>query len=85
VAFFAVVLLYQVYHFYLLTGELKAIHGRYLFPLIPLMMIGIFIPLNAIFKKYASQLFIILALLMAYTEMNVYFAQAITYYMTAGW
>ncbi len=78
--FFIVILLRQVYHFFILGGELRATHGRYLYPLIPLIMVGIIGPAFALFKKQAAHLFILLALVMAFTEMNVFLSQVIPFY-----
>jgi hypothetical protein len=80
--FFMIVFLNQIYHFFLMDGRVRAAQGRYLYPLIPLMMIGVFIPVLVLLKKYGTHLFFLIALIMGYLELHVYFSEVIPFFMT---
>lgn len=80
-SFFISVLIWQIYKTYLLDGQLRGIHGRYFYPLIPLMMIGVVIPTMALLKKYGTHLFVLLALTLAYLELNFYLSEVIPFYL----
>jgi hypothetical protein len=79
-SFFMAVFLYQLWGVYLQDGRMRATQGRYLFPLIPLMLLAAYIPLVHFFKKRKAGLVVALALIMSLLEASVYLTQAFPFY-----
>jgi len=78
---FAMIIFNEVYKLYLSDGQVRACHGRYFYPLISIMMTGIFIPVLTLLKQYATYFFLLLALLMAYVEMSVFLTEVLPFYL----
>jgi hypothetical protein len=46
--FFITILLYEIYNIYLLDGRLRAAHGRYFYPVMPLLLLSVAIAIKKI-------------------------------------
>lgn len=77
--FFAAVLLWKVYGFYVLDGRLRAIHGRYLFPLIPFMLAGLVVPALAALRWRVWPI-VLVAMVLGATELHVFLDQVMPFY-----
>lgn len=79
IGLFVLALLWKAYGFYLLDGQLRAIQGRYLFPLLPLMLIGLVLPAVALLK-FRDWLLVALAVGLGVMELHVFFDQVMPFY-----
>ena len=81
--FFSFVLLYNVYEIYLSDGRMRATHGRYLYPVIPLMLICL-TGIAAKRLRVPRWLFVLAAAALAYCELAAYLDQIIPFYGKAA-
>jgi 4-amino-4-deoxy-L-arabinose transferase-like glycosyltransferase len=75
-AFFMLVFVWMIYTYYLKFGYLWGVMGRYYFPLIPLMLTAVFLPLVR-WLKIPSRVFVACAFLFVLAEMATLFGQMI--------
>ena len=77
---FGMIILYQVYGVYLVDGRLRAAHGRYFYPVIPILLLSISI---AVLRLRVPAFFIaVVTLILAYVELETYLLQAIPFYLS---
>jgi hypothetical protein len=76
IAFFVSIFLCKLYWIYLGAGWARALHGRYFFPLIPLMLVAAFIPLIR-WLKLPSWVPVVFAIAFAIAEMAAILEQVI--------
>lgn len=74
IAFFISVFLWKLYWIYLSAGWARALHGRYFFPLIPLILVAAFVPLIR-WLKLSSWVPVAFALAFAMAEMATLLGQ----------
>jgi hypothetical protein len=78
--FFAILLLWKLYSGYLHSGVARAIHGRYFFPLIPMILIGLLIPtLEKL--KFREWPILIIAIALGITELYVYVSSVLPFFI----
>ncbi len=78
--FFALLLLWKLYSGYLHSGVTRAIHGRYFFPLIPMLLIGLLIPtLEKL--KFREWPLLIIAIALGITELYVYVSTVLPFFI----
>ena len=75
-AFFMLVFVWTIYNYYLKFGYLWGVMGRYYFPLIPLMLVALLVPLVR-WLKIPSRVFVACAVLFVLAEMATLFGQKI--------
>ncbi|MFO7570390.1 MAG: glycosyltransferase family 39 protein [Smithellaceae bacterium] len=75
-AFFMLVFVWTIHSYYLKFGYLWGVMGRYYFPLIPLMLTAVFLPLVR-WLKIPSRVFVACAFLFVLAEMATLFGQVI--------
>lgn len=78
-SFFAVVITWKLYGIYLLDGRMRATHGRYFYPLIAMLMIGVFMPVLKYLKPKRSAMLFVVIILIVLESMTI-FRQAIPWY-----
>ena len=76
--FFTVVLLWQVYGFYLLDGRLRAIHGRYFYPVMPFMLAALAVAVYRL--RIPGLLLAVLTAGLAIMELETFVLQALPFY-----
>ena len=76
------VLLNEVYGLYLLSGRLRAIHGRYFYPVFPFFLAALSIVVHKL--KIPVELVFSLVVILALLELDVFIWQTIPFYMGGG-
>jgi hypothetical protein len=77
--FFSAVLLNQVYGSYLWYGVMRATHGRYFYPVIPVLLIAAGMALKDL--RVPPWVIVVLAIVLAYFELETFLTQAVPFYM----
>ena len=76
--FFTAVLLWQVYGIYLLDGRLRAIHGRYFYPVMPFMLAALAVSVYRL--RIPGLLLAVLTAGLAIMELETFVLQALPFY-----
>lgn len=77
--FYSLVVTFQTYQLYLTDGRLRATHGRYFYPLLAFILIGLLYPItNLIKKKY--KLFLLIGILFCLLEFLTFTNQVFPFY-----
>lgn len=79
--FFVIVLFSQVYEYYLLDGRLRAMHGRYLYPVLPWLLISLCVAL--VEKAWAERLLLAIFVLLTFAEVDAYTNQVLPFVASA--
>ena len=79
--FFTLIVLREVYGMYLLDGRMRATWGRYLYPVAPLLFAGVCVAVRDF--KIRAGILLLLAVLLAYFEMDTFLGQVIPFYTNA--
>ena len=80
--FFGAILVYKVYGAYFWTGQMRATHGRYFYPVIPVLLLSFAITLKRL--HVPAVIIAIFAVLMACMELEAFVLQAIPFYLDGG-
>lgn len=77
--FFGAILVYKVYGAYFWTGQMRATHGRYFYPVIPVLLLSFAITLKRL--RVPAAIIAVFAALMACMELEAFVLQAIPFYL----
>jgi len=77
--FFGFIVLYEVYGVYLWDGRLRATHGRYFYPIIPLVLLSAAIVLMRM--RIPAIIVAVVAAVLAYMELETFLFQALPLYL----
>ncbi|MCX7107422.1 MAG: hypothetical protein NTV66_07570 [Methylococcales bacterium] len=80
--FFGAILLSHVYGAYLEEGGLRAAHGRYFYPVIPIVLLSISIAVLRL--RIPAFLIALVATILGYAELETYVLQAIPFYLSGS-
>jgi hypothetical protein len=78
--FFGSVLLYQVYQGYLYNEWLRGVHGRYLYPVIPLLIVSAAIAFERL--RVPTVVYLGIALVLALAFYDAFLGQVIPFYLS---
>jgi hypothetical protein len=83
-AFFSLILLWQVYNVFLLDGRLRATHGRYFYPVLGMVVIGLVVPALLILEKFSEHIALPAASVVLFTEAAFYFLKVLPFIYGEG-